>query len=215
MSKYIETPMDAATYQRCSQIIIANPYQAPPVVTFSEEQIIKRADGSVLHDALLLPISKTFSDPAYAFPIYNPTNQQKTGQSATVAQVYALIWSVYMFEATKRDATKAKDAVLAQFEATAMAAMAAAIASAKPVRDAFSAQDAVDKAALLAAIATAATQDEKDAATVAYDIARSAKLAASEAQANALVNDQIALNDTQRVQAVIDAQAAYDSVMAA
>jgi len=216
MSKYVETPIAAAVYQRSHCITITNPYQAYPVVTFEEEQLIKREDGTVFHDVLRGPhLTKIIDDYGYEFPVYNPLTQQKTGQTSTAAQVYAIIWSVYMFEATKRDAQKAKDKVLSVFEASALAALDTAHVAAAAVRDQFAAQDAMDYAEALDAADAAPTQEFKDAIMVAYETSKAQKKADSEAAANKAVSDQLEASAVLRVQAVIDAQAAYDRVMAA
>lgn len=102
MTKYQESSISAAEYQRCMRIVIENEYQKAPLVNFYEETIITRADGTVIHQPVG-GINMAVTDPTTAFDVYDPDTQEKTGATATLSQIYTLIWSVYMTEALKRD----------------------------------------------------------------------------------------------------------------
>ena len=167
MSKYTETPLSAAAYQRCEKITIYNPYMAAPTVQFEEEQVIKRADNSILHDKVGT-ITMVVDDYTATFPVYDPTTQVKTGTTGTVAQLYAMIWSVYMHQAVLRDAYLAKGAVLQAFNVTDQANRVAAEAAA------------------------AATPESRDQIMADYEAAKVTGLAKAELDAQAVYDAIVA-----------------------
>jgi hypothetical protein len=214
MSKYVESPANIAAYQRCKQITIYNPFLQPPTVVFHEEQVLKRPDGSVLYDNLGL-LTKNITNFYEVFPIYNPTTQVKTGQMANVAQLYAMIWSVYMNEAVHRDAHLAHAAVLAAFEkhdAIDKINMDAAIAT---IWSEFATNDAVALATAEALAATKSTQAEMDAVMEEYAAARIAAETVERSAAETVRLNYEADRAAGYAQALVEAAAAEAAVIAA
>lgn len=211
-SKYTETQVNTAAYQRCKEIRIYNPYGEKPTVQFVEEQLLKRPNGGVIHDEAGT-ITKPIGDYNETFPVYNPMTQVKTGQTASIAQLYAMIWSVYMNEAVLRDAYLAKVAVGNAGRDAEIAAQAAYEASIRDVSAAFDTQDAADLAAATADAETKATQDEKDAVMAAYAAAKQTKVTAVDAELTTLRTDYATAKAAAATKLVTDAQAAYDAVI--
>lgn len=212
MSKYTETTVSAAAYQRCKKITIYNPYQEAPTVQFEEEQIIKRADNSVLKDpqGTITMLVNNFND---SFPVYNPLTQAKTGTNGTIAQLYALVWSVYMHQAVQRDAHLAKVAVEQAAQTASNALRTQHQADIAALSAAFDAADATDLAAAEALAATKATQEEKDVVMADYQTAREVKVVAVNAAIDAANNTYNAAVVAASTKAATDAQVAYDAVM--
>lgn len=212
MSKYIEQQINAQAYQRCKKITIYNPYNETPTVQFEEEQIFKRPDGSALKENLST-ITKIVSNYGETFPVYNPVTQAKTGQMGSVAQLYALIWSVYMNEAVQRDAHLAKVAVEEAGRVAAQQAQVVYSQALGAANQAFADQDATDLATANALAETKATQEEKDAVMAEYATARAVKAEAYATQVDTLTNTYNAESAAAATQLIINAQAAYDAVI--
>uniref|UniRef100_A4WS55 Uncharacterized protein n=1 Tax=Cereibacter sphaeroides (strain ATCC 17025 / ATH 2.4.3) TaxID=349102 RepID=A4WS55_CERS5 len=87
-------PIAGESYRRCHQIIIDNPLDRAPAITFGQETIIGTGAGEVLH-VPMAPISLAF-DPAVEIPIVDPQTGQPTGATISQAEVYALIYSAYI-----------------------------------------------------------------------------------------------------------------------
>jgi hypothetical protein len=212
MSKYIETTIAAAEYQRCRTIIIQNPYQASPTVSFDEESIFKKSDGTIIKEPKG-GINKIIDDYSYQVPVYNPLTQQKTGQSAPISQIYTLIWSVYMHEATKRDAALAKALVKQSYVTVCATKLEAFRVVTTALGTDFFTQDTADFLAAQALADTKETPEEKAAVMADYDTARNVKLLQKNTEvqtATEAYNDDKVASDAQNE---LDAQAAYDAIM--
>lgn len=211
-NKYLETPISTAVYQRCEEIRIFNPYQAVPTVMFMEEQVLTRSNGSVLHDKVGT-LTKLITDVNETFPIYNPVTQTKVGQDASIGQLYALIWSVYMNEALKRDAYNAKTESLRVSQDQATAAAAAYQDEVNAVNATFTSDDATARAAAEALADTKATEEEKALVMAAYaaDLEIRGNALAATLASMAGIYDAARIANAEAAAAA--AQAAYDAVM--
>lgn len=101
MADYKEGAISGATWTRCYQITVDNPYMQTPQVGFAEAKVAL-IDGQLLtlgHSS----VSNAF-DPAAVIDIYDPATLQKTGQTVTQAELYGLLFSAYLTAATARDA---------------------------------------------------------------------------------------------------------------
>ena len=185
-----------------------------PTVQFEEEMIINRANGSPLHDNLST-MTKIVNNYAETFPVYDPATQLKTGATGSVAQLYAMIWSVYMNEAVHRDAHSAKVAVMEAARIAADAARIAADAAVALIWSDLATADAANLATATALAATLPTQEEKDAVMAAYNTAALAATASATTAATLVTTNYNAAKVAAEAQALIDAQAAYDAVLAA
>lgn len=101
MPEYKESNVNGVSWNRFKEIRICNPRNEVPHVICSEEQVVS-ADGAEQRTEIG---SMGFRfDPSIEFPVLDPSTNQPTGQIATGAQVYALIYSYVLAEAAKRDA---------------------------------------------------------------------------------------------------------------
>jgi hypothetical protein len=91
-------PMTGESFVRCNQIVVDNRLNKTLAITFSQETIVGGPDGAVLHIPMS-PVPMAF-DPAATIPIINPETGEDTGQTATQAEVYALIYSAYLATVT-------------------------------------------------------------------------------------------------------------------
>lgn len=87
----------ADSYVRCPQIVIDNRLGGTPAITFAQETIITAPSGQVTH-VPMQPIPLVF-DPTKVIDIIDPTTGQPTGATATMTDVYNLIYSAYMLAA--------------------------------------------------------------------------------------------------------------------
>lgn len=211
-SKYMESPVSSAVYQRCEEIRIFNPYQAVPTVMFFEEQVWARPNGSVIHDKVG-SLTKLITNINETFPIYNPATQTKVGQDASIGQLYALIWSVYMHEAVKRDAEQARfDSEQASrlLEETYAANYSSANLA---LHVAFDSEDATLYAAAVELAATKVTTEEKASVMADYQAAKDVRLATLTAAVVDLTASYEAAKKTRADAAVVAAAAAYTAVI--
>lgn len=110
MSNYNETSITGQAWTRCTRIVIENPLNGVPAATFIEERAIN-ADGEVTTRPLgniVQPFLAEETDGVSAnldetFDLVNPATGEVVGQ-ATIADVYAMLWSAYRHVAAKRDA---------------------------------------------------------------------------------------------------------------
>lgn len=86
-------PVAGESYRRCNQVIIDNPYDGAPSITFAQETILG-AGSAVMH----LPMSgiRVVFDLVATIPVINPETGQPTGQTITHAALYAMIYSAFI-----------------------------------------------------------------------------------------------------------------------
>jgi hypothetical protein len=101
MVNYNETTITGESYQRTNRIIIENPYQGAPVILFEEQKIFNLGDGEVIQKPI--GILHVDFDPSEEISIIDPTTNTDTGQTVTMGEIYALIYSVYWQKAATRD----------------------------------------------------------------------------------------------------------------
>lgn len=101
MPEYKESNINGVSWNRFKEIRICNPRNEAPYVICSEEQVV--STGGVEQRRDVGSMGFRF-DPSVEFPILDPSTNQPTGQTATGAQVYALIYGYVMSEAARRDA---------------------------------------------------------------------------------------------------------------
>lgn len=106
MADYKEGAVAGTKWNRASRIVIANDLGTVPSVLFVEQEIIALPDGSnIVRD--IGNLHGEF-DPALEFPIYNPTTGELSSGTATMQQVYELIYSYFQHVAAERDAREAQ-----------------------------------------------------------------------------------------------------------
>lgn len=101
---YKETEVAGTAWHRFSRIMVDNPYQQLPQIACVEQEVVTLPAGFFARDVgtMIFPF-----DPNEEFDILDPTTNQLSGQTGTAAQVYALVYSLVLHEAMKRDAPAA------------------------------------------------------------------------------------------------------------
>jgi hypothetical protein len=100
---------------RCRCVTITNPLlnvagqAAGPVAYFQEEKVISMDNTQTTVDSGAC--QKAF-DIASVIPILNPTTGEPTGTSVTHAELYTILYSLYMQTAKERDAEVAAALVI-------------------------------------------------------------------------------------------------------
>lgn len=101
-ANYSETSITGTEWKRCVRMTFTNPHAGTGVVRFEEEKAIS-IDGHVN----LTPVNELFVRAFAAdgsFPLRNPETGATIGTSMTHAELYAVLYSLYIAEATARDA---------------------------------------------------------------------------------------------------------------
>ena len=102
MPNYKEASVSGAVFQHAYQIIIDNPYQGNPHITFLEEEVITLSDGKIVK--VSVPgCSGDFKVDA-TFPLLHPETGQYLGE-ATHGQLQLMMYSLYMSLRAQVDAT--------------------------------------------------------------------------------------------------------------
>lgn len=86
------------SYIRCHQVVIDNRLGHAPTIAFHRERIIGLADGATVTQPMS-PREVAF-DPAAVVPVLNPETGEPTGQTVTQGDLYALIYSAFVFAET-------------------------------------------------------------------------------------------------------------------
>lgn len=105
MPNYKETSIEATLtkYQRCSHIMIDNPYQQQPTIHMSEQEV-SLLGTDVLKIEGVGGLNFPF-DPAVVVTLIDPTTNLPTGTTVTMGEVYAILYSLYIQKAAERDAS--------------------------------------------------------------------------------------------------------------
>lgn len=101
MANYKETAVTGSEYTRCCEVHIYNPRDRAPNVSFVEQRITALGDRTL--ETYAGQIDMPF-DPAKEIDVIDPETNEPTGAVVTLADVYRLIYSVYLQEAIDRDA---------------------------------------------------------------------------------------------------------------
>jgi len=101
MPDYKESAVAGSTWQRCHTVTVSNQAGQVPFITFQEERVIA-LDGEDIHK-FVDGCSKDFN-PTDSFPLLDQTTNLPTGANMTHAELYAVLYSLYMQTALERDA---------------------------------------------------------------------------------------------------------------
>jgi hypothetical protein len=102
---YRQTTGSAQSWRRARQVQILNQRGVTPSISFSEEDVVSFSGMEVLTPVLSV-VRGTF-DPNGAIPLVNPDTGELTGASATQAELYVIVYSLYLQLARQRDAAAA------------------------------------------------------------------------------------------------------------
>ena len=102
MTTYAPTVNPGDTRTRTRYFGARLPHDGQPEIEILEQEIIRTAAGERVLDNLgQVPVGAF--DPNESYEIRNPLTDEPTGQTATVAQAYALIYSWVRSKQTARD----------------------------------------------------------------------------------------------------------------
>jgi hypothetical protein len=106
MSNYKQTTVSGDSWVRASRILIDNPLNQPAQIRFVEDTVINLADTSITQSANSV-LSEIFSDSTKdtEFNVINPSTGDVVA-TATYKDVYAMLHSLYIHLATKRDSVQ-------------------------------------------------------------------------------------------------------------
>lgn len=99
---YKETNLSGTSWTRCRCVTIVNPLTGgAPTAYFQEEKVISIDGAQTTVDAGSCGKAFNAGD---AIPLLDPTTSNPTGSTVTHAELYAILYSLYMQTATARDA---------------------------------------------------------------------------------------------------------------
>lgn len=101
---YRQQTAEATTWRRARQVVIANERDAVPSVVFKEEDVVRLISGEEYRTPSAGFVAGTFN-PTEQFPLVNPSTGETTGTTATHADLYVLLHSLYLHLAAQRDAS--------------------------------------------------------------------------------------------------------------
>lgn len=104
MPNYKESNVVGTSWQRAYQVLIENPYNGTPSITFNEEAIIDT--GSEIISKHVYALTRTMAEPTTEFQLKNPFTGDVIGV-ASYQDAYVMLSSLYMALAEERDAAAA------------------------------------------------------------------------------------------------------------
>jgi hypothetical protein len=103
MPNYSPTTNPGETRRRTRFIGIRTPLGATPVIEVLEQDVVRLIDGeTVLKDLGNCPVAAF--DPSESFPVRDPDTDTETGDTATVGEAFALVYSWVRQQQLNRDA---------------------------------------------------------------------------------------------------------------
>lgn len=101
MADYKAQEITGTAWQRCHKVTVLNNRNSTPTITFDEQKVYLMPDREVVLN--VDSCSATF-DPSGVIEIRDPNTNQKTGQTVTQAELYGIVYSLYLQTAEARDA---------------------------------------------------------------------------------------------------------------
>lgn len=96
MTDLSQTAVVGNSWVRTNQIVVDNPHDGIPEITYQVERAYNFADGVITKP---LPEIKRVFDPSKTIEIRNPLDGALTGGTITLGEVYALIYSAFIHDA--------------------------------------------------------------------------------------------------------------------
>jgi len=113
MMDYKETTETIARkeWRRAENVVISNPFQGMPTITFNEENMICLGDSAYLPGPGVTDpkVQADFSDSTKEFPLLHPVTGEVIG-TAKYQDIYVMVYSLYMALAAERDVKMIADA---------------------------------------------------------------------------------------------------------
>lgn len=101
MVNYKESNLSGTEWQRCNVVVVTNPLNGVPKISFEEEKVLSIGTNTIKQN--IGGCSKVFN-PTDTFPLLNPTTNEPTGATMTHNELYVALYSLYMQTAEERDA---------------------------------------------------------------------------------------------------------------
>lgn len=103
MPDYKQTTISGTSWQRAWRAECENPLDGQRSITFHEEQVLNAGGQTIRTPAGSVSVPFDLQNALTPFPLLDPDTGQQIG-TATYAQVYRLLHSLYIHAATQRDA---------------------------------------------------------------------------------------------------------------
>lgn len=100
MPDYKETAVSGTQWQRCTAVVVMNPLNATPTIRMDEE-IVANFGGETFSKSV--PGIQIDFDPAMVIPLLDPQTGEPVGTTMTGLEVYVVLYSLYIKQATERD----------------------------------------------------------------------------------------------------------------
>lgn len=97
---------EATSWRRAKRIVISNELGQTPFIVFSEEDVIS-IGGKEAHIDAMTAVRGDFDPASGTIPLVNPQTGVPLGESMTHADLYVVLYSLYLQLATARDAAAA------------------------------------------------------------------------------------------------------------
>jgi hypothetical protein len=101
MQNINEIPVSGKRWIRTEQVVIDNPYNGMPHITFIEKKMSLFSDGSVINEPFFGGLSVDYQA-GVAFPLINPVDGTPLGSNGSTDQLMVLLTSYYAFLASQR-----------------------------------------------------------------------------------------------------------------
>ena len=103
MPDYKASTLSGSTYTRAHHVYVGNPLDGKKTVAFHEEQVILLDGETITRETGKVDAEFTTDTAGTVFAIVNPETGEPTEATATYAQVYVLLHSLYLHLALLRD----------------------------------------------------------------------------------------------------------------
>ena len=104
MKNYKEVSLFGSSYVRSPRAILDNPYGDLPRILFEEEIRTTLSDGSIITRPAPGPWPSVTYSPDFSFPLIDPSTGLEMQQKATLDQLEVMMYSLYIYLSTQRDA---------------------------------------------------------------------------------------------------------------
>lgn len=102
MPSYRESVISGTKWQRACRVVIENPLDHDPTVTYVEEEVSVMADGARAH-RLVDRLAMTIDDPSLMIPMVDPETNEVTETQYPLQLAQWILYSLYFYLAGKRD----------------------------------------------------------------------------------------------------------------
>jgi hypothetical protein len=103
MSKYKESAVAGSKWTRSRGVTILNPLEGGQEAIFQEEEVVSLGDGTTMNRDVGA-CSMAFDPVAGRIPLLNPTTGEPIGTEFNHADLYIVLYSLYIQAAKARDA---------------------------------------------------------------------------------------------------------------